>query len=216
MSGESEVREAMRGIRAAARADPEPRPELSPHPLPETSPPLTPVSVNEDAEPQPTVSPATARLNALWDVRRLREAQSKSAGGIRGRLRRAGLAVVHRLFGGPDDLQEQFNSASVQFDNEIVAYVDERFDRMARHYDAVLGAHGKRMEEIDERHLVLQRELIRHVHDLVERIEFVFESAEQQHLYLEGRLREIREELERLQALADTRAAATLRSDEDP
>jgi DNA-binding ferritin-like protein len=43
------------------------------------------------------------------------------------------------------------------------------------------------------------------VHDLVARIDFVFESAEQNHLYLEGMLRESREELaaiaERLEAL---------------
>jgi hypothetical protein len=47
------------------------------------------------------------------------------------------------------------------------------------------------------------------VHDLVARIEFVFEAAEQNHLYLEGMLRESREELrslaERLEALAKER-----------
>ncbi len=90
------------------------------------------------------------------------------------------------------------NSAQVRFDNELVRYLDERLDRMSRHYDEVLGLHGRRMGEIDERHLILQEELIRHVHDLVERIEFVFESAEQNHLYLEGMLRENREELQRL------------------
>ncbi len=97
------------------------------------------------------------------------------------------------------------NSAQVRFDNELVRYVDDRFDRMSGHYDRVLGLHGRRMEEIDERHLILQQELIRHVHDLVARIELVFEAAEQNHLYLEGTLRETREELtkisERLKAL---------------
>lgn len=90
------------------------------------------------------------------------------------------------------------NSAQVRFDNELVRYLDERLDRMSRHYDHVLGLYGRRMGEIDERHLILQQELIRHVHDLVERIEFVFEAAEQNHLYLEGMLRENREELQRL------------------
>ncbi len=68
-------------------------------------------------------------------------------------------------------------------------------DRFSAHYDEILGLHGKRMEEIDERHLILQQELIQHVHDLVKRIDYVFETAEQNHLYLEGFLREIREEL---------------------
>jgi hypothetical protein len=38
------------------------------------------------------------------------------------------------------------------------------------------------------------------VHDLVARIELVFEAAEQNHLYLEGTLRETREELSKLSA----------------
>ena len=66
----------------------------------------------------------------------------------------------------------------------------------------------KLLEEIDERHLVLQQELIRHVHDLVTRIEFVFESAETNHLYIDGLVRETREELgkldQKLAALAST------------
>ncbi|MGH9389926.1 MAG: hypothetical protein ACRD1Z_09945, partial [Vicinamibacteria bacterium] len=94
--------------------------------------------------------------------------------------------------------QVRMNSAQVRFDNEVVRYVDTRFDRMSRHYDRVLGLHGQRMEEIDERHLILQQELVRHVHDLVARIELVFEAAEQNHLYLEGTLRETREELSRI------------------
>jgi hypothetical protein len=98
------------------------------------------------------------------------------------------------------------NSAQVRFDNEMVQYVDERLDRVSRHYDHILGQHGKRMEEIDERHLILQQELVRHVHDLVERIEFVFETAETNHLHVEAVLRETREELtaliEKLDALS--------------
>jgi hypothetical protein len=54
------------------------------------------------------------------------------------------------------------------------------------------------MEEIDERHRILQQELVRHVHELVARIELTFEAAEQNHLYLEGTLRETREELARI------------------
>ena len=109
--------------------------------------------------------------------------------------------------GGVVDRQVEVNSAQVKFDNELVAYLDARLDRISRHYDEVIGLHGKRMEEIDERHLILQQELVRHVHDLVERIEFVFETAEQNHLYLEASLRETGERVaglaERLEAMTD-------------
>ena len=109
--------------------------------------------------------------------------------------------------GGVVDRQVEMNSAQVKFDNELVEYLDARLDRISRHYDNVIGLHGKRMEEIDERHLILQQELVRHVHDLVQRIEFVFETAEQNHLYLEASLRETRDQvaslLKRLEAMAD-------------
>jgi hypothetical protein len=100
--------------------------------------------------------------------------------------------------------QVEQNSAQVKFDNELVDYVDKRIDRLSTHYDEILGLHGKRMEEIDERHLILQQELIQHVHDLVKRIDYVFETAEQNHLYLEGILREIREELVELSTRLST------------
>ncbi len=92
--------------------------------------------------------------------------------------------------------QVELNSAQVQFGNELVQYIDARLDQISAHYDRMLGLYGKRMEEIDERHLILQQELVRHVHQLVKRIDFVFETAEQNHLYLEGMLRESREELQ--------------------
>ena len=37
----------------------------------------------------------------------------------------------------------------------------------------MLGVHGRHMGEIDERHLILQEELVAHVHDLVQRIDLV-------------------------------------------
>jgi hypothetical protein len=134
------------------------------------------------------VSPNRERLNELWDLSKVLEAPT---GILRGLVRR-----VLRFAGGPlVDRQLELNSAQVRFDNELVAYIDQRLDRISAHYDHLLGLYGKRMEEIDERHLILQQELIRHVHELVKRIDFVFESAEQNHLYLEGMLREAREEL---------------------
>ena len=97
----------------------------------------------------------------------------------------------------------------MKFDNEFVDYVDKRMDHLSTHYDQILGLHGKRMEEIDERHLILQQELIQHVHDLVKRIDYVFETAEQNHLYLEGFLREIREELVELRARLSTASSTS-------
>ena len=38
--------------------------------------------------------------------------------------------------------------------------------------------HGRHMDEIDERHLILQEELVAHVHDLVKRIDLVLAEAE--------------------------------------
>jgi hypothetical protein len=108
--------------------------------------------------------------------------------------------LVRFALGPLVERQVEMNSAQVKFDNELVEYLDERLDRASAHYDHVLGLHGRRMEEIDERHQILQQELIQHVHDLIKRIDFVFETAEQNHLYLEGFLREIREEIQALAA----------------
>jgi hypothetical protein len=158
--------------------------------------PLPPLE-SRGNEPLP-VSPDRESLNRLWNVA---ESGPRSGGTLarlfaplRGPLRR----LVRFALGPVVERQVEMNSAQVRFDNELVRYADERFDRMSRHYDRVLGLHGRRMEEIDERHLILQQELIRHVHDLVARIELVFEAAEQNHLYLEGTLREAREELAKI------------------
>ena len=113
-------------------------------------------------------------------------------------LRRPLQRLIKFALGPLIDRQAEWNSAQVKFDNDIVTYIDARVDRLVAHYDEVLGAHSKRMEEIDERHLILQQELIQHVHDIIKRIDFVFETAEQNHLYLEGSIREVREELQSL------------------
>jgi hypothetical protein len=134
------------------------------------------------------VSPNRDRLNELWDLSKVLEAPT-------GILRRLVRRVLRFAWGPLVDRQLELNSAQVRFDNELVEYIDQRLDRISTHYDHLLGLYGKRMEEIDERHLILQQELIRHVHELVKRTDFVFETAEQNHLYLEGMLREAREEL---------------------
>ncbi len=200
--------ELVSGLRAAreeARLSPDEPARPAPYALGSpSSNPLPPLETR-DTEVAPT-SPDRKELNLVWNVSEI------GAGAPRGPLARfltplrSALArLVRFALGAFVERQVRMNSAQVRFDNELVSYVDERFDRMSRHYDRVLGIHGRRMEEIDERHLILQQELIRHVHDLVARIELTFEAAEQNHLYLEGTLRETREELtkiaERLRSL---------------
>jgi hypothetical protein len=164
-------------------------------------------AIPPDKPPEPPQSPDRTQLNERWDVAR---ALDKPPQGRLGRLfaplRRPILRVVRFAIGPFIERQVELNSAQVRFDNDIVTYMDERMDRLAAHYDRILGLHGRRMEEIDERHLILQQELVQHVHDLVKRIDFVFETAEQNHLYLEGFLRELREELQQLATQMDSSA----------
>jgi hypothetical protein len=200
-----ELVSGLRAAQAEARLSPDEPTKLAPYPIasPEAKP-LAPIDARE-TEAAPT-SPAREELNAVWNVA---EAGEKPAPGRLARflapLRPPLSRLVRFALGPVVERQIRWNSVQVRFDNELVRYTDERFDRMSRHYDRVLGLHGRRMEEIDERHRILQQELIRHVHDLVARIELTFEAAEQNHLYLEGMLRETREELRdierRLQAL---------------
>jgi hypothetical protein len=188
----------LRSAREEARLEPDESSKPAPYPVgTASSKPLPPLETRE-TEGQ-LASPDREALNSLWNV--ADAAAERPAGALARLLRplRSPLARLVRFALGPlVERQVRMNSAQVRFDNELVRYVDERFDRMSRHYDRVLGLHGRRMEEIDERHLILQQELIRHVHDLVARIELVFEAAEQNHLYLEGTLRETREELSRI------------------
>ncbi len=199
---QADLKRTMRSVRAASREKtPDERPKLPRYEndararsaLPKLG---SPASREADAAPS---SPGRQELNELWDVSTAyRDAppglMRRLLGPVRGPLRR----LVRFALGPVIERQVQMNSAQVRFDNEIVQYVDERLDRVSRHYDDILGQHGKRMEEIDERHLILQQELVRHVHDIVERIEFVFETAETNHLQVEAVLRETREELKAL------------------
>jgi hypothetical protein len=194
-----ELVQGLRAVREEARREPDER--VQPGPYSVGAPGATPLPPLDTraAEAQPQ-SPDREALNRRWNVAEI----GPEPGGALARLfspLRAPLRRLIRFALGPVvERQVEMNSAQVRFDNELVQYADERFDRMSRHYDRVLGLHGRRMEEIDERHLILQQELIRHVHDLVARIELVFEAAEQNHLYLEGTLRETREELSKLSA----------------
>ena len=156
---------------------------------------LPPAAATRTPEPVPalegvapvaeTPRPDNAELNRLWET-------APAAEGFWGRVRRALRAFAGR--------QQAFNSRQVQFDNDLLAYVDARLDRTHTHYDGVLGAYARHMQEIDTRHLILQEELVAHVHDLVKRIDLVLSHAERGRLGLEATLADVRARLAQLEA----------------
>jgi len=193
-----EVADALRDVRERVRSEDNPSPKPSPYP--KHSEPHAPLGSVQTAGPRSTevpTSPSTERLNESWDISTAFETLPPGRlARIFSPLRRPLQSLVRFALGPIVERQVELNSAQVRFGNELVQYIDARLDRISAHYDQMLGLYGKRMEEIDERHLILQQELVRHVHELVKRIDFVFETAEQNHLYLEGMVKEAREELQ--------------------
>jgi hypothetical protein len=121
--------------------------------------------------------------------------EALGGGGWRRLLARGLGRVLARVL----DAQESFNSRQVQFDNALLDHIDARLTATHRHYDDVLGLHGRHMGEIDERHLIVQEELVTHVHDLVRRIDLVLAEAERGRLGLERDLRELRDRMRQLE-----------------
>jgi hypothetical protein len=182
--GEADA-ERLRRIREEVRA----RALLDPPRLPQPKPPLEPgrlAPLESPAAEAPPARPDAAEVNASW------ETAKAPAGGLLGRLLRRALAPFA-------DAQTAWNARQVQLDNRLLEYLDARFDFTHRHYDRLLGVHGKRLAEIDERHLILQEELVQHVHDLVKRIDLVLAEAEKGRHALEFALRDLRNRLERLE-----------------
>jgi hypothetical protein len=178
-----EVARELRRVREAAEAEPVPArtPEDVLGSARPTAKPAVPEPEQASAagEDGPAPPDGTA-LNQVWDTRRaLRE---------RSRLSR----LLLRLIAPAIDGQLAFNSRQVQFDNELKDFVIERLEAVHRQYDHALGIHGRHMEDIDERHLILQEELVAHVHDLVRRIDLTLSEAERTRLSLEAELRELR------------------------
>jgi hypothetical protein len=175
-----ELRRVRDGVRDRALLEPDPRSPL---------PPPAPVRPPERMPPLPDTPPPAAlprpdnsALNTMW---RILDAPGRSFRGLLGRFRGGGAdAALQR--------QQDFNARQVQFDNELLAYVEARLDATHRHYDRILGLHGDHMGEIDERHLILQEELVAHVHDLVKRIDLVLGRAERGRLGLESGLKDLR------------------------
>ena len=144
-------------------------------------------TLEESPPPQaPSPRPDGSAVNALWDT------SKAQAPGLLAR-------VARRLLAPFVQAQVSWNARQVQLDNEILGYIDSRLDVTHRHYDAVLGVHGRHIQDINERHLILQEELVAHVHDLVKRIDLVLGEAEKGRLSLEFALRDVRTRLARLE-----------------
>lgn len=139
-------------------------------------------------DPPPCPPDATA-VNEAW------RAEAPPAGGVGRVLRR----LLDRLLAPRFEAQQAFNARQVQLDNAMLRYIEERFAATHRHYDRILGLHGRHLGEADERHLILQEELVAHVHDLVKRIDLVLAVAERGHLSLEAAVEEVRSALRELE-----------------
>jgi len=186
----AQVAEELRRIRESVRerALLEPRTDVLPPPRPTPSSGPPPPVPDPPAPPFPR-RPDNAAVNASWST-----LQAPPAG-VRGLLAR----LLLRILGPSLEAQRTFNARQVQLDNELLEHIDARFDATHRHYDGVLGIHGRRLAEVDERHLILQEELVAHVHDLVKRIDLVLGESERGRLGLESALRDVRSRLEHLE-----------------
>jgi hypothetical protein len=155
----------------------------------EVRPPQAPPR-EEPPPPHPPPSPPDATaVNETW------RAEAPPRSGIGRILRR----LLDRLLAPRFEAQQTFNARQVQLDNAILRYIEERFAATHRHYDRVLGLHGRHLGEADERHLILQEELVTHVHELVKRIDLVLEVAERGRLSLEAAVEEVRATLRELE-----------------
>jgi len=142
----------------------------------------------QETAPEPVAPPARPELtdvNAHW------RAEAPLDEGLKGGLAR----LLERLLAPRLAAQVTWNAKQVRLDNEILEYVDARLAATHQHYDGVLGQIGRHLGEIDERHMILQEELVAHVHDLVKRIDLVLAEAEKGRLGLEHGLRDVRSRL---------------------
>jgi hypothetical protein len=97
------------------------------------------------------------------------------------------------------EAQVKFNADQVQLDNALVSWTAAHFAATHTHYDAVVARMQKRMDDIDTRHRELERELVRHVHEMARRIDVVLGEGEKGRVAHEAALRSIRERLKALE-----------------
>ena len=93
------------------------------------------------------------------------------------------------------EAQAQFNSDQVRLDNALIAWTSDHFAATHKHYDSVIAQMQKRMDDIDTRHRELERELVRHVHEMAQRIDVVLGEGEKGRVSHEAALRSVRERL---------------------
>lgn len=136
----------------------------------------------EAAQPAP---PDTAPVNDAW---RLEPAPGR---GLRGAAER----LLLRLLAPRLAVQRELDAHQVRLANDTLRYLEARFGATHRHYDGLLGTLGRRLDEADERHRQLERELVRHVQDLVRRIDLVLVESNRDRLALAGALEETRARL---------------------
>jgi len=187
---EEDVARELRRVRDDVRrkASPEGGPTMGLPPPPEVREPRAiPQEELPAPEPAPTL-PDALRVNEFW------RAEPLAPRGIAGFLFR----VLDRLLRPRFEAQQAFNAHQVQLDNDILSDLAGRSAATHRHYDRILGIYGRHLEEIDERHVILSKELVTHVEDLLRRIDLVLERTERGRLSLEHELRDLRRQLERL------------------
>lgn len=97
------------------------------------------------------------------------------------------------------EAQVRFNGDQVQLDNALVTWVAAHFAATHQHYDNVVAQMQTRMDDIDTRHRELERELVRHVHEMARRIDVVLGEGEKGRVSHEAALRSVRERLRLLE-----------------
>jgi hypothetical protein len=110
---------------------------------------------------------------------------------------------IASLFDGSEEksraAQAKFNADQVVLDNALVTWTAEHFAATHRHYNHVITLMQKRMDDIDTRHRELERELVRHVHEMARRIDVVLGEGEKGRVSHEAALRSLRERLRSLE-----------------
>jgi len=168
---------------------------------PEPAPPVPRQAVAGRPETQPRTEPAPAPPDATAVNEALPE-EGEPPRGLAGLVHR----VAFRLLGGRFEAQRAWNAHQVRLDNELLRYVEERFAATHRHYDRLLGREGRRLDEVDERHVLLERELVTHVQDLVRRIDIVLAESSRGRVGQELVLADLRARLARLEEALRRRA----------
>jgi hypothetical protein len=164
----------------------------------EGAPEPTPLALRPTTARKPQTPPPAEPAPAPPDARAVNEAwpaEGESRRGLLGLVHRA----LDRLLGGRFEAQRAWNAHQVRLDNDLLRYVEERFAATHRHYDRLLGLQGRRLDEVDERHVLLERELIAHVQDLVRRIDVVLAETGRGRAGQELVLADLRARLARLE-----------------